>query len=89
MIDFRVLYENNNGPLQKVKKLIPNCLYITEDGTRIRYLGEDKDSLAFEINKTSPLVEGVLVSELPIDRKGGLPLFWKLLNKDDEDTSKD
>mgnify|MGYP001051670332 CR=1 FL=1 len=85
-MDFRKLYENRPGPLVEAKELIVQNLYITEDGTRIRYLGEDSGSMAFEIDTSSPLNEGYLVSELSND-KGGLPLFWKLLNKKHEDSS--
>lgn len=85
MIDFRKLYENKLGPLQEAKNLVFGELYITEDGTRIRYLGEDSGSLSFEIQKSSPLKEGYFVSELSND-KGGLPMFWKLLNKEHENS---
>lgn len=86
MINFSKIYENKVGPLQEAKTLNRGELYITEDGTRIRYLGEDDGSLSFEIHKSSPLVDGYGLSGLSND-KGGLPLFWKLLNKSDEDTS--
>lgn len=86
MIDFRRLYEDNRGPLTEARNLVPNSLYITEDGTRIRYLGEDEGSMSFEIETTSPLNEGYFVSGLS-GEKGGLPLFWKLLNKEYENTS--
>jgi len=86
MIDFSKLYEDNKGPLTEVRELVPNSLYITEDGTRIRFLGKEEDSMSFEIETTSPLNEGYVVSELSGD-KGGLPLFWKLLNKKYENSS--
>lgn len=85
-MDFRNIYENKIGPLVKVKELIVGNLYITEDGSRIRYLGDADGSMSFEIDAGSPLNEGYLVSELSLD-KGGLPLFWKLLNKKHEDSS--
>lgn len=88
MIDFRKFYKNVKGPLEEVKDLQENTLYITEDGTRIRYLGGNKDSMSFEIHTESPLVEGEIVSELS-HNKGGIPLFWKLLNKNYEDTYKE
>jgi len=78
MIDFRKLYEDRVGPLEEAKDLLKGSLYITEDGTRIKYLGEREGSIAFEIETTSPLNEGYIVSELSTE-KGGLPLFWKLL----------
>ena len=85
MINFSKIYENKVGPLKEAATLNRGELYITEDGTRIRYLGEDDGSLSFEIQKSSPLVDGYVLSELSND-KGGLPLFWKLLNKSNEDT---
>lgn len=86
MIDFSILYEDNSGPLVKVKELVHDKLYITEDGTRVRYLGGESDSMTFEIVTTSPLNEGYVVSELT-GNKGGLPLFWKFLNKKYENTN--
>ena len=86
MINFSKIYENKVGPLQEARVLNSGELYITEDGTRIRYLGEDDGSLSFEIQKASPLLDGYVLSGLSND-KGGLPLFWKLLNKSDEDSS--
>lgn len=80
MLDFRKLYMDKVGPLQEAKTLVRNELYITEDGTRIRYLGEDNGSMSFDLHTRSPLNEGYLISELSND-KGGLPLFWKFLNK--------
>lgn len=85
-MDFRKLYENNFGPLVEAKDLTIGNLYITEDGSRIKYLGEQDGSMAFEIDTGSPLNEGYLVSELS-NTKGGLPLFWKLLNKNHENSS--
>jgi|AntDeeMinimDraft_5_1070356.scaffolds.fasta_scaffold21491_3 hypothetical protein len=80
MINFSNLYENTLGPLIIAKELYKGSLYITEDGTRIRYLDKEEGSLSFEIDTNSPLKEGVLISELN-QGKGGLPMFWKLLNK--------
>lgn len=86
-MDFRKLYKNIPGPLVEARELVRDELYITEDGTRIRYLGGEEGSLSFIIDTSSPLKEGYCVSELSTDR-GGLPMFWKLLNKRrDEDTS--
>jgi hypothetical protein len=85
-MDFRKLYEDNSGQLTEAKELKKNHLYITEDGNRIKYLGGEEGSLSFIIETSSPLVEGYLVSELS-NNKGGLPMFWKLLNKTkDENT---
>ena len=79
-MDFTNLYENKPGPLEEAKELISGRLYITEDGFRIKILGENDGSLSFEIDTNSPLNEGYRVSELS-NGKGGLPLFWKLLNR--------
>ena len=87
-MDLTKLYKNVKGPLQEAKELELNNLYITEDGSRIRYLGEEDGSMAFVIEKSSPLVDGVKMSELSVERKGGLPMFWKFMSKD-EDTSND
>jgi len=80
MINFSNVYEAKPGPLVIARELIKGSLYITEDGTRIKFLGNEEGSFSFEIDTNSPLQEGYLVSELS-NNKGGLPLFWKLLNK--------
>lgn len=87
-MDFRKIYKNIPGKvLSEASILELGELYITEDGSRVRYLGEDEGSCSFEIETSSPLVEGYCVSELSSE-KGGLPLFWKLLNIKDEDTNR-
>ena len=81
MINLEILYEDNGGDLIVATSHVQGKTYITEDGTRIMYLGTDNNSLKFKIVKTSPLETGVKLSEFE-NPKTALPMFWKLLNKD-------
>lgn len=84
MLNFENVYEDNSGELEIVKNYISGRTYITEDGTRIQYLGFEGDTLRFKIISASPLVKGAKVSQW--EKPNGLDMFWvtsnKILNND-------
>jgi len=79
MINFENVYEDNSAELALVKNYIVGATYITEDGTRIKYLGFEDDTLKFKVVNTSPLVGGAKISEF--EKPNGLKLFWIISNK--------
>jgi len=91
MLNFENIYEDNSGNLVVAEFYDVGKTYITEDGTRVRYMGVDGDSLKFVLVNKSPLVANAKVSEFE-NPKTALPKFWHLLDKnlkydDDADTS--
>lgn len=68
------LYKNEISPLERVsvEDAIVNELYILSTGTRVRMLPD----FAYEINKSSELVDGERVEDLTPKQ---LDLFWKLM----------
>ncbi len=79
MINFENIYEDNSGKLTLVRVYKPGKSYITEDGTRIKYLGSEGGTLKFDVINRSPLEDDVKLSEF--ERPNALELFWKLSNK--------
>lgn len=80
-IDTSVIYEDNTIPLKRVEyeDLIPDCTYITRDGSRIKVI-DDGD---FELVKLSPLNEGEKVGSLSKANNYAMyKLFFKMLNKE-------
>jgi len=80
-IDTSVLYADNTIPLERIEyeDLVPDCTYITRDGSRIKVM-DDND---FELVKLSPLCEGERVGSLSnANNYAMLRLFFKILNKE-------
>jgi hypothetical protein len=85
MINFDHIYEDNSAELIEVQDYELGKTYITEDGTRIKFLGIDNGAFKFKVINGSPMVGGEKVSTF--EHPSGLKLFWRLLNKgSNEDT---
>ena len=82
MINFENIYEDNSGELELVKDCKIGRCYITENGTRIKYLGEDQGYTSYRVVTKSPLVDGARISDF--EKPNALELFWRLSNKTKE-----
>ena len=79
MINLENIYEDNSADLIIATEHTPGKTYITEDGTRIRFLGNEDGAFKFKIVSTSVLVDSAKISEF--EEPNALELFWKLSNK--------
>jgi hypothetical protein len=79
MINFENLYEDTKAELVVATDYIKGKNYITEDGTRVKYLGTEDDSLKFKIVTSSPLIDSAKISKF--EKPNGLALFWRCLEK--------
>ena len=79
MLNFENIYEDNRGKLVVAEKYEFGNTYITECGTRIKFLGNEDDTMRFKIINSSPLELGEKVSEY--ENETFLKAFWAWLDK--------
>ena len=82
MVNFENLYEDNSSDLVLATVYKIGKTYITENGTRVRYQGEEDGMLSFKIVTKSPLEDGARISDF--EKPNALELFWRLSNKEYE-----